>query len=67
MKTLLNNQDAEIATLGSVIIDGKVKVIESQQDILEPGDFYVTKHQKISVHCYIYEFTNYFIFDLISN
>jgi len=47
MKTLLNNQDAEIATLGSVIIDGKVKVIESQQDILEPGDFYVTKHQKI--------------------
>ncbi len=47
MKTLLNNQDAEIATLGSVIIDGKVKVIESQQDILEPGDFYVIKHQKI--------------------
>jgi len=45
MKTLLNNQDAEIATLGSVIIDGKV--IESLQDILEPGDFYVTKHQKI--------------------
>ena len=45
MNTKLKNEDAEIAALGSVIIDGKV--IESLQDILEPGEFCVTKHQKI--------------------
>ena len=45
MKTLLNNQDAEIATLGSVIIDGNV--IEPLQDKLQADDFYSDKHQKI--------------------
>jgi len=37
--------DAEIATLGSVIMDKNV--IEPLQDILQADDFYSTKHQKI--------------------
>ena len=39
------NEDAEIATLGSVIIDGNV--MEYLQDLLEPEDYYITKHKKI--------------------
>jgi len=37
--------DAEIATLGSVIMDKNV--IEPLQDMLQADDFYSTKHQKI--------------------
>jgi len=39
------SEDAEIATLGSVIIDGNV--MEYLQDLLEPEDYYSTKHKKI--------------------
>jgi RecA-family ATPase len=44
-KPLPKNEDAEIATLGSVIIDRKI--IEPLQGILQPKDFYSTKHKKI--------------------
>ncbi len=39
------NEDAEIATLGSVIIDGNV--MEYLQDLLEPEDYYSTKNKRI--------------------
>lgn len=44
-KPELTNQDAEIAVLGAVLIDGNV--IEPISSILKPEDFYVTKHQKL--------------------
>jgi len=45
IKPLPQNIDAEIATLGSVLIDGNV--IELLQDLLQADDFCNTKHQKI--------------------
>ncbi len=44
-KPLPQNEDAEIAVLGAVIIDSNV--IEHMQYMLQPEDFYCTKHQKI--------------------
>jgi len=42
---LPNNDDAEIACLGSVMIDGNV--IGYLQDLLNPEDCYTTKHKRI--------------------
>jgi len=41
----IKNQDAEIAVLGSVLIDSNV--IKTLQNILKPEDFYAIKHQNI--------------------